>query len=113
MNLQLQQLKLFLFILQVVGLASTLLQLVRLTCLVPDSLTRTYIYIIVSLTTQVVGLVFALLQQLLGLTCLIADTPKKTLENELTTTTIIFIYPPGSLAGLHPAAAGETDLPAS
>jgi hypothetical protein len=39
------------------------------------------------LILQVVGLASTLLQ-LVGLTCLIADTLEKTLENELTTSTI-------------------------
>jgi hypothetical protein len=81
MNLQFTTttIELFFLILQVVGLASTLLQLAELTCLIADILKKTW-----KMNLK--------LQQLL---------------------LVFILYPPGSWADLHPAAADRTDLPAS
>jgi hypothetical protein len=73
------------FVIQVVGLASTVLQLMGLTCLLADSLKKptknkhksTTIDLFLFFILQVVGLASTLLQ-LVGLTCLLADSLKKT-----------------------------------
>jgi hypothetical protein len=74
----------FFLILQVVGLASTLLKLVRLTCPLPDSLKKT-----MKINIQLQQLIpyppgswaGLLLLKLVRLTCLISDNLKKTMEN--------------------------------
>jgi hypothetical protein len=77
---------LFSLLLQVVGLASTLLKLLGLTCLLTDSLKKTLenelqlqkLLNVFFLSLQVVGLASTLLK-LVRLICLIADILKKTL----------------------------------
>jgi hypothetical protein len=53
------------------------------TCQSREKQDQKRVYNIVSLILQVVGLASTLLQ-LVRLSCLLADTPKKTMENELT-----------------------------